>query len=384
MAANAIITGTATAVHANGERPFMFADARGSDLEIGRTVGSLLSEQINHTWNTWASTHMLEWFGTSPKQYQATADWLIDNLEPLAPWMVEQMRGIAIGAEVDFVNIVLMNHYAVLWPACGLFCTSIAFARSDSGRPILAQNLDIGNNDLYFVSRLRPSEGYATLSDGMYGMCWSPTGMNEHGLAIGSSNLPAPGRSVVKPLQRGVPCTMIPRMTLRRCATTSDAVDYIQSLPPVVPLNAGYQINVIDAEGQMAVIDKVGTQTVVRQCSRSANWTTNVSLDVKLEEWRVGDNPKFSPEYHGYQRSDRIRRQIDQLKSRPPAISWIKHLMSSHDGGGGRICRHGPDCDGGYSRLSMLYSPVSSTLDITNGPPCRSDYQHFSLQGDPH
>lgn len=361
------------------KRPFLFADARGSDFDMGRAVGTTLSAQIHHAWETWASLRMLEWFGTAPDQYQATADWLIDNLRPLAPWMVEQMRGISVGANLDFVKIVLMNHYAVLWPACGLFCTSVAFAKSDAGQPVLAQNLDVGDIDLYFVARLRPSDGYATLSDGMYGMCWSPTGLNERGLAVGSSNLPAPHTEVQKPLKGGVPCTMIPRMTLRNCATTPQAIEYVRSLPPVLPLNAGYQLNLIDAEGRMAVIDKVGPRTLVRTCASGASWTTNVSLDADLEHWRVGNDPKYTKQYHGYQRAERLARDIQRLGGQPPTMSWIKRLMSSHDGAGGRICRHGPECDGGYSRMSMLYRPARGTLEITNGPPCQSEYQHFSL-----
>ncbi len=355
---------------------FFLLEAGGSDFEIGRQIGLATAGDIAYTWENFVIPRLVEWYGTPKEKFGETYAWLRKNLEKVCPWAAEQIDGIADGSGIEKEKIWIFNHYTVLWPAHGLFCTSVAVRNSDVG-PVLAQNLDIGSEDFYYMTKLRPSKAYATLSDAMVTMCWSPTGINSKGLAVGSSNLASQARKVEKPLSGGIPNILLPRMVLRQCATTAEAVEYLKTLPPICPLTAGYQLNIIDITGDMAVVDKTGPYTIVRQCQKDLNFTTNYSLDEKLETWRMEGAP-FEKSRNYRMRAGKILDEYKKLNGTLPAVVWLKELFHSHKGEG-RICRHGSECEGGYSRLHFIYYPRQFCVEATNGIPCENTYQKFCL-----
>ena len=137
-------------------------------------------------------------------------------------------------------------------------------------------------------------------------------------------------------------------------------------------------MNIIDAQGDMAVVDKTGPHVLVRQCEKDMNFTTNFSLDEKLEKWRrEGADPKQGENY--YMRAKNIRSAYAGLHGDKPTVKWLKELFRDHNGIG-RICRHGEEEYGfGYSRMSFIYYPCDRKVEITNGWPCQNKYQKFTL-----
>jgi hypothetical protein len=269
--------------------------------------------------------------------------------------------------------LYLMNHYPVLWPTAGLWCTSLAMQTADAG-PVLAQNLDIGKENFYFATRTQPTEGYGILSDRMLAMAWGCTGVNEAGLAIGSSNLGKLQRQRPNPPREGIPNTMIPHTLLRRCATTAEAVAMAQSLPDVCPPISGYQINVIDASGERAVVDKCGPRILVRRDTGRASYTTNCSLDAAFEAWRTEGAPEDPETRDAHDRVDYLNDQLSTLGDDPPPLAWVEALFRSE-----ALCRVGTNRIGSYSRLGILYFPQTRRMRISNGPPSRYPYQTFDL-----
>ena len=358
--------------------PFYVFRAAGSDYEMGLDKGRQMAADIEAMWELFRP-NMDTWVGMDPDDRRGTYEWLRDNLERAAPWMAEQMRGAADGSGVSIERVYLLNHYGVLWVANGVFCSSVALRAAESG-PVLGQNLDIGADDIYFVEELRPSKGCATLSDGMAAMCWSPTGINEFGLAVGSSMLGTPTRQGAKPIPNGVPYHFLPRLVLRNCADVNEAVEYLKSLTSVIPPGGGYQLNIIDKAGNMAVVDKSEDRTVARQCGDGINFTTNCSLDTEFETWRTGGQPT---EADYLARAKNIR-EVYRAAKGGVTVEWLKGLLRGHEGPG-RLCRHG-DMEigsGGYSRLSAVYYPCDLKMEITNGWPCENEYQKFRFVGPP-
>lgn len=356
---------------------FFYLEACGSDYEIGRQIGSAIADDIADIWENFFLPRMVELYRTPPEKYEETYKWLRNNLEKVCPWMVEQIDGIAQGSGLEKEKIWFMNHYCVLWNAEGLFCTTTSIRDSDVG-PLLSQNLDIGNEDIYYVIKTSPSGANTVLSEAMCAMCWSSTGVNDKGLAIGSSNLASQARKTIKPINNGISSHFIVKATLRQCDNTAEAVEFIKNLPQICPETSGYQMNIIDANGNMAVVDKSGPHCIVRQCQKDMNFTTNFSLDEELEKWRMeGANPKQCENY--YMRAENIQSSYAGLNGEKPTVKWIKELFQSHEGIG-RICRHGEEEYGsGYSRLGLVYYPCESKLEITNGWPCCNEYQQFSV-----
>jgi len=183
--------------------PFYFFYGEGSDYEVGFRMGREMAADILFSWDFFLP-RMEEVFGTPPDKYAETYKWLRENLENIAPWMVEQICGMAEGSGISIEKLFILNHYPLLWSSHGLFCSTVAVRDTEVG-PVLAQNLEIGSDDLYFVQEIHPENGNAILSCGMAGMCFSSTGINSCGLAVGSSNLPSPVREGEKPHSGGVP-----------------------------------------------------------------------------------------------------------------------------------------------------------------------------------
>jgi len=356
---------------------FFVLTVQGSNYEMGRQIGEATAYDIADMWENFTRPRMIEPYGTPEEKYDETYRWLRDNLEKVSPSDAEIINGIAAGSGMDIEKVWMMNHYGVLWSANGLFCTTMALRDSDVG-PVLAQNLDIGPEDFYYILTAKPDKGYATLTEAACGLWRASTGVNEKGLAVGSSNLASSGRKAKKPLQPGIPIDLVPKLSLRNCATVPEAVEFVKSLPDVLPVTSGYQLNFIDSNGDMAVVDKTGPYTVVRQCEDGMNFTTNFSLDKKLEKWRMeGTDPAECANL--YMRAENIRSSYAKLNGSRPTTKWLKELFRSHEGIG-RLCRHGEAEYGyGYSRLGFVCYPCERKIEVTNGLPCCNEYQAFSL-----
>ena len=368
-----------------GEAFYCF-NAEGSDYDIGKSKGQELSEDLADMWENFTLPKMVKWYGTPPEKYEATYKWLRKNLEQVAPWMVEQLVGMADGSGLGLEQVFMTSHYGLLWSLGGIddvvlsdleACSSISIVTSDYG-PALAQNLEIGADDIYFVELLKPQSGYATLSSGMLGMCWSPCGINSAGLAVGSSNFSAVSQRDRRDLSIGTPFHFLPRIVLRQCGSVEEAIDLLKSLPDTIPAMGGYQLNVIDKSGEMAVVDKTNNLTIVRKCFDDFNFTTNCSLDEKTEEWRMGvtiaerDNSKSC-----YARAEMLQSWYTEHKD-DISLAKIKKLVRRHEMPGA-LCRHAPHEPNAYTRLSFLFFPEEGRMLITNGNPCCNDYQEFTL-----
>ena len=358
-------------------QPFLFLETSGTDYEIGTQIGKATAVDILDRWEEFTLPRMETLFGTPPERYSETYKWLRDNLHEISPGLVERIEGIAAGADIEPEKVWIMNFYATLWSADGLFCSTAAVKQSDQG-PILAQNLDIGSEDFYFVAKTTPKNGYTTITEASCAIWSASTGINEKGLAVGSSNLASAARKDEKPISKGINNQFIPKMTLENCANVAEAVEFIKALPPISPLSAGYQMNFIDADGNMAVIDKTGPHFLTRQCEPGLNFTTNYSLDEELNKW-VTEGAETEGENNFHARAKNIRSAYAALNGETPTVQWLKELFRSHEGIG-RLCRHGEEAYAfGYSRLGFILYPQQLKAEISNGWPCCNEYQEFSL-----
>jgi predicted choloylglycine hydrolase len=343
---------------------------KGSDREIGLRRGRELREDLHRKWD-WMEPFFDTWYGLPRAKWDATADRLDANARKYIPWMAEQMDGMAEGSGLSLRDLLLTNYYGLIWSTAGNWCTTVAVRQTEEG-PLLGQNLDIGYGDFYYMEEQHPEHAHAVMGDRKLGLCWTPTGMNAKGLAVGSSNLGAPGQAHRPWSLDGLPFHFLPSLILRECASVAEATAFLRALPPTIPSGGGYQMNLVDSSGAMAVVDKTGERTVVRQCEPDLNFTSNCTLDEEFEQWRLGA-PGGNPD--GQERVDRIRKEWAALKGQRPTREWLMNLMRSHTGDG-HICRTN---DRGYSRIGFILSPAKLTMDISNGPPDRTPYERMTF-----
>jgi len=355
-------------ISSKGE-PIYRLSLAGSDYDIGLALGEELAGDM-HLRRDWLDHFFTKVCEFPVDRWDKAADTLEKYLQRKFPWMLAEVNGMAIGSGLPLRHLLMANFYSLISSENGNWCTSLAIRESDEG-PLLGQNLDIGPEDFYYAGQRDPVDGHATLSYGMLNVCHSASGVNDAGLAVGSSNLPAIARGGDAWDMDGVYFHFLPSLVLRDCANVTEAVEYLRGLAPIIPSSAGYQLNMIDAAGFMAVVDCTGVKRVVRQCQEDLNYTSNCTLDTVFEQWRLG-----KPNVDGLARAERIQDEWRRLDGGRPTCRWLKELLAT-DSGDGCLCRWS---EVGYSRLSFIFSPVKKTMDIANGPPNRVPYEHFSLQ----
>jgi hypothetical protein len=343
----------------------------GTDYEIGRKRGSELTEDCLHIWKAMEGNFSTA-YGCPADKWDFVAGKLEKNLKAVAPWMLEQMQGMADAGACGMRELLLINYYGLIWSNAGNWCTSVAIRDSDEG-PLLGQNLDIGFGNCYYQEEIHPAKGRSTLSYAMTGMCWSTCAVNDKGLCVGSSVLPAPAQSKTPWNWDGVNYHFLPYFVLRECGSVPEAIEYLKSLPPTIPSGGGYHLNMIDPAGNMMVVDCSGSRKIFRQCDPDLNFTSNCTLDPEMEEWRLGSKNSYPD---GIARVNRIRQEWKQLSGTKPTRKWLTALMMS-DTGDGCICRWADNS--GYSRLGFIFSARDKTMDISNGPPNRTPYEHFKF-----
>lgn len=129
----------------------------GSPREIGIDVGRGARDQIQAA----CAQSRAELGGVDPDEVSASIGPYLAATETAAPWVVEEMRGMAEGAGVAFESLFVLNAAAELMQAAGVFeCTvcGVTEAGTTDGHVLLAHNEDAtaGWGDLAYVIRAEP------------------------------------------------------------------------------------------------------------------------------------------------------------------------------------------------------------------------------------
>ncbi|MCC6314617.1 MAG: hypothetical protein IT337_11470, partial [Thermomicrobiales bacterium] len=130
----------------------------GSPREIGHDVGRAAGEQIRCA----AASARAELGGLDPAAAGEAIGPYLAATERAAPWLVEELRGMAEGAAVPFATLFVLNAAAELQQAAGRFeCTVAAVepAGSVDGHVLLAHNVAAaaGWGELAYVIRAEPA-----------------------------------------------------------------------------------------------------------------------------------------------------------------------------------------------------------------------------------
>jgi isopenicillin-N N-acyltransferase-like protein len=177
----------------------------GSPKRIGEAFGESCREEIAELYairlaNALREARTYGRPGASEADLLALAAACLLEVERFHPAGAAELSGIARGARLSAARLLAMNGLTDLrdtlaWgapPAVSGACTAalVAGERSTDGRARLAQNWDLATDNGRFVLAVhrRPDPGPETWSVTTVG-CLSLIGINEHGLAVGTTNL---------------------------------------------------------------------------------------------------------------------------------------------------------------------------------------------------
>jgi hypothetical protein len=340
----------------------------GSPYEMGRQQGQIFRHIIRANLQQWAMRH----------DFQGSDDYLDERLaarrsanQTLAPWIEEEMRGIADGSGVDLPGLHRLNLRA--WevphlpqaPAAGApadsgGCTAIGMIAGTDGVAI-GGNLDC-QRAFYVLLRRIPKEGLAHVTLAFAGGIWNQNGMNEAGLFMGSNGMGAHADFKDPDPAPRPPAGTINRLVLQTCRNVAEAVATIRQS------RTSHSFVLGDAAGSLAVVQVMGSLFDVQYARDSDNmvFATNHACLPGLV------NPLRAQHCEPYV-AEKSRVRFDVLaaarREKPRTFDTLRALLRSHDGYPNSICND-------LSAMSLLARPQRNRNEalFADMPPCHNDY----------
>jgi isopenicillin-N N-acyltransferase-like protein len=294
--------------------------------------------------------------------------------EQTFPEFVEEIRGIAEGANVSFQEVWTLNCYEGLpgsrqqvWG-----CTSIA-ARDDhtgNGHVLLAHNEDwnsVDEENVYLV-RARPDDGLPFI--GMtYGPLLVNIGLNAEGIAVAIDS--------VYPTDGGVG---VPRILSSRAVLNARTIGH--AIRACVPKRraGGYSYLLADPNGELYCVETSATTHDLLYGEDGWLVHTNHYLTAKMRP--LEEPGTYSSSNVRLNRARRlVRAQLGQV-----TVASLQGVLRDHVNFPDSICVHEDPNELPHDREQTL---VSMVMDLTDrvlwaapGPPCQWQYVPYGLNAD--
>lgn len=311
-------------------------------------------------------------------QYQLDAEWnqeklhavdvIQKNISSQLPDQLDEMSGIADGAEIPLRDLVALNYWIeVLQTTVGYGCSLIAFTNTPDG-VLLGKNSD---HDLaavrYMALQQVRADGREETLDYMRGTFVGTTstraGINSAGLAVcGAALIPNATN------WEGVPVMALIGHILGHCSSIEEAIATARSLPAI---NYGANIMVGDCSGAVAVIERLPHHFAVRRPDSDVIFNTNHCLSDETVEGMQGDSELL---VSSRQRFETLEKLVPQASHSP---AGMQKMLSDHSLPGA-ICQHGSS--GWYTCASFLVLPAARSMWVAAGCPCAVDMKEHHLE----
>jgi isopenicillin-N N-acyltransferase-like protein len=295
--------------------------------------------------------------------------------EQYAPEIVEEMRGMAAGAILDFQDIFFLNiTYEISVPSV-MGCTSFAAAGQATidGEVITGQNFDFLSmwEDVIILLKMKPSFGpeiLAVAPAGSLGLF----GLNSAGISLNLNLLR--NKDSLNP-NGGVPSHIILRKLLA-CERVGDAIGVIASAEKRSAKNyllASDQGDIVDVEVTASDLD-------VRYPERGILTHANCFTS---DRFKSADQAPFYWA-DSYIRDHRLYQLMDNQHGQL-SVDVMKQLLQDHNNNPNSICRHpDPKAILQFGRMiktifSFISCPKKRKAYIALGNPCENEYIEYHL-----
>ncbi|MCL5074603.1 MAG: C45 family peptidase [Chloroflexi bacterium] len=357
----------------------------GSPYERGYTYGShfatITAELVEK--NRLSLQNLVEKKGLTPLSDERFANLVRKGLPyamGYASDLVEEVRGIASGAGLEFEQVFGLNYFLDLfdltYPQSStelLFgCTTFAAAHSataDNG-VYLGQNYDLRGlfQKGILLIRLNTAPNLTTMLFTIAGLVGC-AGMNSAGLGIVINNL-TPSDS-----HPGVPYTFVLRKALEQ-RTMADAINVIISSRRA----SGINYLLADANGEILSLETTATKAEIIYALEEYVGHTNHYVHPRLLPYDAPSRPYNGDSYVRWSRINKLLRQRRGHITLQDLMSFAK----DHVGYPQSICRHPlpglSELQTGNTISSMIMDLRRLSLWITTGNPCQNAYERHNLE----
>lgn len=355
--------------------PFPLVDVEGDARERGRQYGRLAAERIA----TSLRVYMAAW--TAGDSGAAARTALLDRaraFEPVIgdryPELLEEMRGIAEGAERALAEIVALNaRTELLYGGAPDGCTgAVLLPERTGGRVIIGQNWDWrpACREAAIVLRVTPDRGPSFLTFVEAGML-ARSGMNSAGIGLCGNFL----NSDFDHRQQGVPIPVIRRAILMS-PTLPTAVGEVLRAP------RAFSSNHLIAHRDGEAVDLEASPPEVFHLFAEEGLLVH-SNHFKGAHGRVRDTGLAR--YPDSLFRDRRVRSYLTARSGKIGVKDLQEALRDHFGRPDSVCRHRAPRAGGTeieTVASVVMDLGEGELWLCPGPVCENEYRRFTLKAD--
>ena len=286
-------------------------------------------------------------------------------IESLSPAYVEEVRGLAEGADLSFEEAMICQvRGSAVRHIDSEGCTVFAVTGEGTvgGRTYAGQNQDLGPefSDFGIVLRLAPADGRPRLVTFTFAGQLGYMGMNEHGVAHFANGL---GNAPWRPGLSHYPLK-------RRCFETSNVDQCINLVRQHRTCSAG---NMVFCDGDGAIADveiRPEGIAVFDDDHPDRRLHTNHYISDEFAPHEDGNTPDSCP------RLDRIRHLVHDSWGEI-TLELLKGFPADHDGDPGGICRHG--ARDSFSVAGYIADPGAGVLHVRRGFGCSGTWTEYAV-----
>lgn len=333
----------------------------GSHYEIGQIYGKALAGEIRRFYDLFLLK--LAQRDVSIETALNIARKLGEYIEKYSPDLLEEVRGIADGAKMEYQSILSLNCMFEIPRIAGKkemhYCT--VWGVTDGRKCLAAQNLDLASEYGEFLTlfRISPSGERTVLLLAMPSMV-GMLGMNEDGLVFSGTTVSS------KEANYGLPKPFICRNILKTCDNVIDATAFLQN----VSRTTGGNPLLADARGGLQVLECSVAKCVDLHPEKEYVASTNHYTDDDL----FGLSP---PDVESSKmRLERINWLLEHMKKRDLYEMFSFARDHEHSPNNLTICRHGSIS----TVSSLVFIPAERCIWITNGLPCKTPFQQYYVK----
>lgn len=340
-------------------------ECRGSHRDMGRAMGEGLRSEIREHIAGFVR-HRADEVGRELRAFEET-------LARHVPCVLEQLKGIAAGADVPETDVLMLNLPvgAVGQTISVDGCTNVAFGHGPDG-PLWGKNND-GNHPPnrgpvtdacgrrpVAALKLYPDDGIPAICVVFCGWLSGGDMMNAEGVAVGHSSV---GSRFLQSSQH-VPVLQWMYWIMLQART---AADYAQRLASLPTLGKGFSQLVADANGTMFSAE-IPCPLAQFRLPESGAVGMNCVNCYQLPFLQGMDRRSPESLANAQARIGLLEQAVDDGDR---GIEHMQRLLRHH--GEPAICRHG-GADGGYTEYSMIGVTRERRMLIADGNPCEVSY----------
>ncbi len=287
------------------------------------------------------------------------------------PDFVEEIRGIAEGANVPFHEVWTLNCYEGLTEVqqhtWGCTCLAVRDDHSSDGHVLLAHNEDwnsVDRDNVYLV-RAKPDDGPAFIAM-TYGPLLVNIGLNAEGIGVAINSVYATDGRVG-----------VPRILFSRAVLSASTIG--QAIRACVPKMraGGYNYLLADSNGELYSVETSATTHDILNGGEGWLVHTNHYLSPRM---RVLEQPGTYANSHV--RLNRARRLLEGQLGQVTVVG-LQAILRDHVNHPNSICGHedphDPPHERGLTLVSLVMDLVEHVLWAAPGPPCENEYTAYRL-----